>query len=425
MSEFFDKFSNENYKPAKEKENDPVLTEGTNVVKKGGISAVTHETVRDTAYAKAKTIRIVVLAAAAVLLFVGVVTMYLIFSRVTVINFVDKSVTEARSWAATKGITLDEETQFNDESTNVVLSQSIKAGDTMSGGDVLKLTVSKGPDPQEKITVPDFNTLTSAQIQSWIDDNKLTNTNIMQDNSDTVEADKVISVVYRDAGVNGDNFTRADYLVITVSKGPSMTNKVNVSNLVGLTKTEIDKWGSENNITISYKKTVSDTIPEGVAISQSTAAYSVVDRYSVIIVVLSVGKGVEVPNFTNYTLDTAATASDKIKITALGRYSDTVAYGKLISQSASAKSKLLPDENYVTVVYSIGRPYMENLTGKLEKDLAPYFFNFTSHGANISYSVSIVHSSLPKGTVTGSSRYGEFLSMTDSVTIYISDGAGT
>ena len=417
MSEFFDKFSSENYKP-KEKANVAAPAEG----KKGGISAVHHESVQDAAYARTRTIRIVVIAAAVVLLFAGVTALYLVLSRVQVINFVGKSVTEARSWAATKGVTLDETTEFSDENNNIVLSQTIPGGDSISGGGVLGLTISGGPDPQQQIEVPDFDTMVSAEIQTWIDDNKLANTNIVQDNSETVAADHVISAEYRDAGVNASNFTRGDYLVITVSKGPSTADKVILLDFVGYTKANLDKWGSDHNIAINYQQATSNTVPEGIIISQSQPMSTVVDSYSVLNVVISAGKGVTVPNYAGFTADTAASASDKVRVTVMTRYSDSVGYGRLISQSAPANSKLLPDENTVTVVYSIGRPYMIDLTGKLEKDLAPYFFDFTSHGANISYKVSYVHSAEPKGTVTGSSRHGEFLSMTDSVTIYVSDG---
>lgn len=423
MSEFFDKFSNENYKTTKEKSGSAAVAEQAAPEKKGGITAVRHETVQDAAYARTKTIRIAVIALTALLLFSGIIALYFFSSQVTVINFVGKSVTEARSWAATKGITLDETGQFDKERTaNLVLSQSVKAGDTLSKGSVLSLNISKGPDPAEKINVPDFMTMTPAHIQSWIEENKLVNTNIMQDNSDTVEADRVISVVYRDAGVNADNFTRGDYLIVTVSKGPSMANKVTVISFAGLTKAKMDQWGTEHSIAINYKKAVSDTIPEGVVISQYPPATTVIDSNSVIQVVLSAGKGIEVPNYSYYTSSTAASASDKVKVIVVTQYSDTVPYGKLISQSVSARTRLLPDENTVTVVYSIGRPYITDLTGKLEKDLAPYFFDFTSHGANITYSVAVVHSAQPRGTVTGASRYGEFLSMTDSVTVYVSDG---
>jgi serine/threonine-protein kinase len=99
-----------------------------------------------------------------------------------------------------------------------------------------------------------------------------------------------------------------------------------------------------------------------------------------------------------------------------------VAYGRLISQSVPAGRQLTDDQPKVTVVYSEGRPYIDDLTGKSEKELPAYFYEFTSKGANITYSVDYVDSGEPKGQVVWSSVYSQFVDMTTHVTVRVSKG---
>jgi hypothetical protein len=77
------------------------------------------------------------------------------------------------------------------------------------------------------------------------------------------------------------------------------------------------------------------------------------------------------------------------------------------------------------VTYSIGKPYLENLAGSSEKDLPSYFSDFVQKGANISYKVTYVDSAVAKGTIISTSKYSQFLSMSEKISIIVSNGSET
>jgi hypothetical protein len=79
-------------------------------------------------------------------------------------------------------------------------------------------------------------------------------------------------------------------------------------------------------------------------------------------------------------------------------------------------------QNQLTVVYSEGKPYIDNLIGTSEKDIPAYFYAFKQKGLAIPYSITYVDSSVEKGKVVTVSRFNEFLSSSETIAIGISRG---
>lgn len=391
--------------------------------KAAGIKSVKHQEVRDIEFARLKTIKLVTFISAAVVVLAGIIVLYFLTGRVQVIDLAGKDVTSARTWAVTNDITLDEEMVYSDEEASVVLSQSIESGEKIFGGTVIEIQVSQGPDPQEIIEVLDFESANAAEIQDWIDENQLSNTNLIQEYSEVVETGEVIEVEYRDAGVSKDNFKRSDYLTITVSKGAEQASQIVVLNFVGSSLTETQQWAYTNSINLKVTYVTSTEMTEGIIISQGTSGGTSVDKNSTVEITVSAGEGILVPDYSLYTIYTASQASSEVYVITQERYSDSVAYGKLVSQSSPANSRVLSEDNKITVTYSLGKPYITSLVGKNSKDLEIYFFDLNSKGASISYSIEYVESSVTKGIVVGASKSEEYLNMTDSVVIYLSDGS--
>jgi len=156
-------------------------------------------------------------------------------------------------------------------------------------------------------------------------------------------------------------------------------------------------------------------------VAQSAAEGSRIARGDEVVVTVSQGMSIIVPNFSTISFEYAADQRG-LEVLVQRRYSESVAFGRLISQSIPAGTELIGEEHQITVIYSLGRPYIDNLVGQRESDLAEYFYGFTSRGANITYRIFYVDSYRPRGEIVRMSRYAQFLSLNAHVEISVSRG---
>lgn len=392
-----------------------------------GVKVTEHNVVIDKNYNRNKFIK---LAVSAVLIIAIVLTGLLIvnqLNKVSVQNFEGKTIAEVRAWATKNSVEVDAQYEYNlSSSVDSVISQSVKSGESVKKGDTVQFIVSSGPNPEEKISVPQFENMSASQIQSWIDTNKLTNTKISEENSDTVTSGGFIKAVYRDITADKDNFKRKDYLTISVSKGPSTASgDTTMTNLVGKTKSEAESWASSYGVNLIITTKTSSTVAADKVISQETETGKTVKSGATVNITISGGTGVKVPSYSGVAMAEAQNANAGFQVTVKQRYSSSVAYGKLISQTPSAGTYVLESENKITVTYSVGLPYIGNLAGSSESEVAAYFSNFTQKGADISYSITYADSDIAKGTIISTSKYSEYLSMSETINIVVSNGSGS
>jgi beta-lactam-binding protein with PASTA domain len=129
-----------------------------------------------------------------------------------------------------------------------------------------------------------------------------------------------------------------------------------------------------------------------------------------------------VPDYSQVLKENAAAVNHDISVNIVMNYSDTVPYGKLISQSVKAGYAVTSTENQVTLVYSAGKPYIDNLVGKNENELAAIFYEYSKMGANVTYVVTYVDNAAAKGTVVAVSKSNEYISTTEVIQIQVSKG---
>ena len=90
---------------------------------------------------------------------------------VTVTDFVGKTYEEIETWAKTNKVTLNKVEAYSDKvDSGKIISQSVKANDTMKTTDTLTVTVSKG----KGIKVPDLTSMSKEQVEKWADKNGVT-----------------------------------------------------------------------------------------------------------------------------------------------------------------------------------------------------------------------------------------------------------
>lgn len=428
MSDFLSQFENKNYK--KEDKIDTNSNKETNInnsneIKEAtGIKSDEHEIVIDTNYNKNKTIRYVVVGVVILIVCIMLFITFQIINSVKVLNFIDKDISEAKTWSLKNKIELDIQYVYDTKKPiNAIISQDLEQNTTIQKGNILTVIVSKGPDPDERIQIPDFSSMTTSDVRNWIEENKIYNTSVIQEYDDKVEVNKYIRKEYRDVAADDNNFKRKDYLLIYMSKGKELVQKnITVPDFLNKSKAEVETWANTNSIKIVFTESTSNTVAEGMVISQDIIKDTLIAKNDTLQIKVSLGKSIKVPDFTNITKDSAASIEPELSVKVSTKYSDTIPYGKLISQSVKANTYLTGKNKDVAVIYSDGKPFIDNLVGRLEKDIAQYFYDFNQKGANITYNVKYIDSSKDKGSVVWMSTYNEFVPLTINIEIHVSKG---
>lgn len=439
MSNFLDKFSKNNYGdlvkekidevPIKNNQEKPINSDEQannerivfEEVKANRIQEE-HDVVIDTDYQKKKKKKYIIISAVAIGVVLSLVLLFNYFNRVEVKNFVGNPVSEVKTWGLKQGVEIEIEYVFDIKyEANLVVEQNVKSGKSIRKSSILKVKVSKGPNMDEKIELPDFATMNLSQVEEWISENKATKVEIEKIFDETIALNSVIKTEFKDVSVTKETYKRKDKLIIYVSKGPEVFEKtIVVKDFINQDKSIAEAWARENSVEVIYEKAGSDTVAEGSIISQSVVANEKIAKNEKITVVVSIGKLVKVPDFSKFTKEDAATALDGVSITVKSQYNEKVLYGKLLSQSIPKGTTIASAEGKITVIYSEGRPYIDNLEGMKEKELITYFYDFQSKGANITYSVEYV--SGPKGIVVSSNYFSEYLPMSVNVVVKVGNG---
>lgn len=191
-------------------------------------------------------------------------------SSVKVVNFVNQKKSDVEKWRKDNDIDASQiiyKYEYSEEKDkNVVLKQSLKAGESMNKDNDLKITLSNGADPSVTFELPDFTGKKEDEIKQWFKDKKFSN------------------VVYK------------------YEKNPDI---------------------EENKITIIYDEAYSDSIASGKVITTSVDANTIIHQGDTVTVTLSKGKQkteaeVQQTQSTKPSGDTSASATDETKNSSQG-----------------------------------------------------------------------------------------------------------
>lgn len=386
---------------------------------------VEEEVEIDPDYRRKKKRRMWVVIAGSLIACIAIFFIYYMLVHVKVENFVDTPVSEARTWAKENGVEVGLEQEYTMEyEANRVVSQSVDAGDRIRKGKTLELVSSLGPDPEAVIPLPDFSEMSQDETENWIDENKAENVQIVTEYSDDIDEGEFIKVTIKDSEIEASEYKRKDSAAVYYSKGEEVFEKnITIPDFTGTAKEEVEKWAETNEIKVKYKEADSDSVEAGNIISQNKDADDKIAKRSKMEVVVSVGKAIVVPSFGELTPEEAASHDPDLDVLVKQAFNAEVAYGKIISQSVEAGTKITEkDDKSITVVYSQGKPYLQDFRGQTEGDLPELFYEeYQSKGADINYIIKYVDSPEVKGTVVYMSKFNEFIPLTYTVEIHISN----
>ena len=386
-----------------------------------GIVTETNELEEDKTYLKKKKKQKIITIIVSIVIVITI-SLLVIFSQIVEVpNFVNGLNTIATKWGKNNDIEIIEEEQYDTKITErIVISQSIKDGTKIFKKSSIKIIVSKGKNPNEKILVPEKDSATASDIKAWKEENDLSNVTIKEEHSSEIETGKIIKYEFENIATNETNFTRSDKLTIIVSKGEKV---LNMEDFTSKTQTEAEKWCQENNVNYEVKEKFSDTIENGKIISQSVENGQELTDDTTIVFEVSIGAGIKIPNYSKVSSDEAQELSDKVKLKIKNVYNMNVSYGKLISQSVKAGTTKKETDNEVTLTYSLGKPYFSNMNGISESEIAKTFYEYNQKGVNFTYTIKYVDSSEEKGKIVWTSKCNEFVTLKEEIEIHVSNGS--
>lgn len=438
MSDFLSKFSEKNYEdtiaqkkldPKKDKKNKKDQEKPRSIQRQEHI----EETQIDPSYRKQKRLKIILSVVLISLTLILSTLAFVWMNQVKVPDYVNQNIGELESWAARNDITLDVEEVFSlTVFDQVIISMDPLPLSTISKGSILTAVVSKGADPDETVSLPDFSTWNEMDINTFISENQLNNLRINYENSDTVEAGAFIRIKFNDKSGTLENYQRKDYAIITLSTGPEVFEKnIKVLDWTTLHKlaTEVETWATKEGVKLVIKQAYSQ-LPINSVISQSIPADTLIAKNDTLTITVSKGVSVLVPDFKTMNMTdaeteiTALNLLENVDVSLIKMYNDTNIYGSYIWQDVNAGTKIessLDKKFEMRVYYSLGKPFIESQVGSLESSLTSYFYTLNLNSANLTYSVTYKYcgSGYDRGEICSMSKFNEYVSVGTHIDIVV------
>ena len=209
-------------------------------------------------------------------------------------NLVNITVEQAAVEAQARGLKISDELEYSLSDVipeNCVISHEPQAGEIVRKDSTIKLVVSIGSSGGN-IAVLDVKGKTAEEAITMILEQGLAYA-IFEENSDTVEAGKVI----RQTPIAGTKLNRDDIVTLHVSKGkadiataqPQQNDQVAVPSLMGLSREQAEQSLAENGLYLGTQTRKASDSPEGSIIFQSPSFGSMTARGSYVSIVISAG----------------------------------------------------------------------------------------------------------------------------------------
>jgi len=332
---------------------------------------------------KAIIIGVVVSLLVMVMLGVGY---WFFFGSVVLPDFVGKTQEDIAVWTKETGIANNRivvTKEFNfDIEADLIIEQSIKAGQRIGRETIISFKISEGADPSEKIAFPDLKTMDLNAIQDWINTNKLSNTKITLNYHNSIAKDALIS--YELKNEIELNFTRGSRLDIIISRGKQPVGEVVVPSFIGQFLTDVTTWGTTNGIIIEKTEQYSESVDIGKVISQSVAADATLQKGEKLKVTISKGKAIYMGDLVKMSKDQAlAWCSSKSIICSVEEYYSTLTKG-VVYQQTKAKGTVIDSGTLVTLMVSKGQPDISTFFGTSLNELNKWVSEQNALKANLS-----------------------------------------
>ena len=326
-------------------------------------------------------------------------------------NLNNKSITDVLKWADSHKISVNYIYEYSDNiEENNVISQDIDSTTLLKEVKNINLVISGGPNYDKEVIIPNMIGWTSDKVLEYINTNFLNN----------VAINYVVSEYDKDTVIEQSlkgNAKRNSNITITLSYGLNEPNEVTLKKLDGLSKFETEFYLKQNSVNYEFAYDYSDSVKRGYVISSSKQENEKITDDDKLIVNISKGKAITIPDFYSMSTDDINTfiIDNKLKVSYDDKYDDKTPLGSIISVNVN-KDDVVEEGTNINIVLSKGQLKMEEFSNLSQfKDWANKY--------GIRYSESYEFNSASNGTILGYSKnVGDVIGNDETVTVRISKG---
>jgi len=300
---------------------------------------------------------------------------------IRIVDFTSMTQDQLLAWSQENDIKIVTEEVYDDTvEIGKVLSQNVIVGERLFAGSTVKVTLSKGPNPDVMVTLIDFTGKDIGEIQQFIENNKLLAATISFEKSTEVGSAYFIRLDTTSTSVKRGQALK--FFISTGSKDELTT--ILVPDFTEYTRTQISTWGTTNNIKTNFIDEFNNDLASGKVISQSQAANTQVYDGSSITVKLSLGAGVVLENMVGKSKSTIDKFinDNGLKVNYSYTYSSTQNKDLGISMSPSASTKV-GNGSTVNITLSLGKISVTDFKGKTLAQLQAWVAEVNKQGANL------------------------------------------
>ena len=248
----------------------------------------------------------------------------------------NESLLNAEVYLGRNGILYELKYEFSDTvEKGHVINSNPKQEATVKPDEMVTLTISKG----KEIKVPDLKNKTMSYVTKWMVENNL-QINYKDKYDSKIKSGRVIESNYKE----GDIIEEGTTVDVTFSKGPLVMKKFDNIN-------DFKSWADTNGIKYEIKEEFNNDIEKDKIIKTSIEEGKNINLEDTIIVYVSKGKAVTVPNFNGMTKKEVQKECDNIgiKCTFKEEYS-TKSSGKVINQSVAEGTEISKGDTIVITI---------------------------------------------------------------------------
>lgn len=315
---------------------------------------------------------------------------------IRIVDFTSMTGEQLLAWSTENDIKIVTEEVYDDlVETGKVISQNVIVGERLFAGSTIKVTVSKGPDPEVIVNLIDFTGKDIGEIQQFIETNRLLASTIEFEKSTEVNSAYFIRIDTSSTQVKRGQALK--FFISTGSKDELTT--VTIPDFAEYTRIQISTWAQTNNIKANFVDEFNNDIAQGKVINQSQAANTQVYDGSSITVKLSLGAGVVLENLVGKTKSTIDKFinDNGLKVSYSYTYSSNQNKDNGISMSPTAATKV-GNGSTVNVILSLGKISVSDFKGKSLTSLQAWVSEVNKQGANLKVTSSQEYS---EGTASG------------------------
>lgn len=247
------------------------------------------------------------------------------------------------------------------------------------------------------------------------------NASILFEKSNKVKTSFLIS-----QSITNQQIKRSDKIEFVISTGTKDSlEQITVPDFATLSKSDITKWGSNNNIKINLIEEFNAT-ERGKVFEQSVQANSYVYDGSSITVKLSKGPGVVLDNFVGKKKADVDKfiLNNRLKSSFTFTYSSTKTKDTVISMTPNASTRI-EEQTTVSVVVSLGKVSVVDYAGKTFKSFEDAVNLVNKDGANLKIKSTIIFSdTVPAGSIVAQSPASGEVDPGTTIIVQVSKGKG-